>query len=54
LSKFYSGDGFLGPVCNAAAKTFDQTVTAFSDSGKKVLRVLEVGAGGSFFQEKRT
>ena len=49
LNKFYSGDGFFGPICDAAAKTFDQTITAFSESGKKVLRVLEVGAGGSFF-----
>jgi len=45
LNKFYSGDGFFGPICEAAAKAFDQTITAFADSGKKVLRVLEVGAG---------
>ena len=48
LSKFYSRDGFFGPICEAAAKTFDQTITAFVESGKKVLRVLEVGAGKYF------
>lgn len=45
MNKFYGGDGFFGPICEVAAKVFDQTVTAFANSGKKVLRVLEVGAG---------
>ncbi|KAF9650882.1 hypothetical protein BDM02DRAFT_3185038 [Thelephora ganbajun] len=45
LNKFYNRDGFFGPICEAAAKTFDQTITTFVNSGKKVLRVLEVGAG---------
>lgn len=48
LNKFYGKDGFFEPMCEAAAKTFDQTITAFADSGKKVLRVLEVGAGKYF------
>ena len=45
LNKFYGVDGFFGPICEAATKSFDQTITAFARSGKKVLRVLEVGAG---------
>lgn len=45
LNKFYSGDGLFGPVCEAAADAFDRTITAFVESGKKVLRVLEIGAG---------
>lgn len=48
MNKFYGNGGFFEPMCEAAAKTFDQTITAFADSGKKVLRVLEVGAGKYF------
>ena len=46
LNKFYSsGDGLFGPICEAAANAFDRTITAFAESGKRVLRVLEIGAG---------
>jgi len=45
LNKFYGVDGFFGPICEAATKSFEQIITAFAQSGKKVLRVLEVGAG---------
>jgi len=45
LNRFYGEEGLFGPICEAAAETFDQTITAFANSGKKVLRVLEVGAG---------
>lgn len=48
LNKFYGEEGFFGPICEAATKSFDQTITAFAESGKKVLRVLEVGAGKRF------
>ena len=48
LIKFHTSHRFFGPVCEAAAETFHQTVTASADSGKKLLRVLEVGASNLF------
>ena len=32
-------------------RCFDQTITGFAESGKKVLRVLEIGAGRCFFRD---
>ena len=48
MNNFYSEDGFFGPICEAATRSFDQTITTFVESGKKVLRVLEIGAGKLF------
>lgn len=45
MNRFYSKDGVFGPSCEAATKTFGETITAFANSGKRVLRILEVGAG---------
>jgi len=48
MNKFYSKDGVMGPSCEAATKIFEETITAFANSGKKVLRILEIGAGKFF------
>lgn len=44
MTQFY-GDRLFGETCSRAASTFDETITALAVSGKRVLRVLEVGAG---------
>ncbi|KAF9653249.1 hypothetical protein BDM02DRAFT_3182788 [Thelephora ganbajun] len=44
LNRFY-GDFLFGEICSRAATAFGETITAFAASGKRVLRVLEVGAG---------
>ena len=45
MTRLYSGENFLGPVCEAAAHHFNGTLDALYAQGKRVVRVLEVGAG---------
>ena len=45
MNRFYSRQATFGPICEVATKAFDQTISTFAKSGKKVLRVLEIGAG---------
>ena len=49
MNRFYSKEATFGPVCEVTAKVFDQTISTFANSGKKVLRVLEIGAGEQIF-----
>lgn len=44
MTQFY-GIFLFGQICALAASTFDETITALAASGKRVLKVLEVGAG---------
>ena len=41
----YHGSFLFEPVRARAAGIFDETITALAASGKRVLKVLEVGAG---------
>jgi len=44
MTQFYGGFLFEG-ICALAASTFDEAITALAAGGKRVLKVLEVGAG---------
>ena len=39
------GSYLLDPIRARAASAFDKTIPALATSGKRILRVLEVGAG---------
>jgi hypothetical protein len=46
MSGYYSTeDGFFKPVCEQATQIFDDFISALYKQGKRVIRVLEVGAG---------
>jgi len=44
MTQFY-GEFLFGEICALAASTFGETIAALAAGGKRVLKVLEVGAG---------
>jgi hypothetical protein len=48
MQKFYSS-GWFAPICELAVEVFQKQISAIAQQGKRVIKVLEVGAG-VFFQ----
>jgi hypothetical protein len=47
MDRFYNS-GFFSSICELAVDVFQKSISAISHHGKRVIRVLEVGAGISF------
>jgi hypothetical protein len=44
MLQFY-GSGRFGPICELAVEVFQKQISAIAQQGKRVIKVLEVGAG---------
>lgn len=45
MSQFYSRNSLHDTTCKLAVQMFGDVITSFRREGKRMLRVLEVGAG---------
>jgi len=43
MQKFYTS-GYFGPICEQAVELFQKNISTIARHGKRVIRVLEVGA----------
>jgi hypothetical protein len=47
MQNFY-GSGWFTPICELAVEVFQKQISAIARQGKRVIKVLEVGAGMVF------